>query len=336
MTPLLQDLLKHTSRSLYLSARLLPPAVRDSFAVAYLLCRYADTIADTALLPPQKRLYWIEQFPSLVTYPDEQKLNDLVQEIAVQQNLPYEEKLLRQFSACAAAFDQLDSWQRETILWVVHQVCAGMELDLKTFPDEKSGQIGALQTAAELEHYCQLMGGAPGIFWSKLIANTVRLPIAEEDFCKYGQAIGDALQIVNVLRDLPRDIQIGRCYFPAEDLQQCGLSAADLADEKNSPRFEPVKQKWIAWGRKKLEAAYPYMCSLPKTQPAHRAAVAWPVLWAGDTLNKLAQEKNLLSAKVRVKITRRRIYGTMAATGPLLLSNFLFCLWLQCKLFDEK
>ena len=59
-------LLKKTSRSLYLSARILPETLRPAFAIAYLLCRYADTIADTPLLPPEKRLFWITQFPELV------------------------------------------------------------------------------------------------------------------------------------------------------------------------------------------------------------------------------------------------------------------------------
>ena len=327
----LNDLLKHTSRSLYLSARLLPAAVRDTFSIAYLLCRYADSIADTPLLPPQQRLYWIQFFPSLITHLDLKKVIELKQQIASGSSSVYEEQLLRNLPACVAAFEKLTSWEQEIILEVVRAVCRGMETDLQTFPDEKSGQIKAFQTAADLENYCHLMGGAPGVFWSKLIAHTVPLPLEEKQFVALGREIGDAEQIVNILRDLPRDLRIGRCYFPQEELYKNQLQTIDLTDPKNSPRFEPIKQKWIAWGRRKIQAVIPYFTALPKRQLRHRAAVAWPILWAADTLNKIEQEPDLLNPAIRVKIPRSRIYATMALTPLILASNQLFTYWIQHK-----
>ena len=90
------------------------------------------------------------------------------------------------------------------------------------------------------------------------------------------------------------------------------------------------------WGRQKLTAGYAYYNRLPKTQLRHRAAVAWPMLWAADTLNKLEQTPNLLDPAVRIKISRNRIYGTMLATPPLLLSDTLFNCWLKSKLSAGK
>ena len=332
----LNDLLKHTSRSLYLSARLLPGTVRDAFCIAYLLCRYADSIADTSLIEPSKRLAWIVEFPSLITRPEPAKIQTLIDAISSSAATVYEEKLLRHFMDCTAVFEKLDTWKKELILTVVHAVCEGMKSDLQTFPAETAGTLRAFQTRQELEQYCHLMGGAPGIFWSELLTHSVALKTAPSDFLKLGEQIGDALQIVNILRDLPRDLRIGRCYFPQEDLQAVSLTETDLLIPSNSARFEPIKQKWIGWGRQKLAAAHTYLAAIPKTQPRHRAAVAWPVLWAGDTLNKLAQEKNLLDPAVRVKIPRSRIYGTMLATAPVLASNFLFSSWLRSKFSDGK
>lgn len=332
----LNELLKHTSRSLYLSARLLPTNVRDAFCIAYLLCRYADSIADTSLLPPQQRATWIKAFPSFVQHPQENAWQNLPQTISANATNIYEEELLRNLPACLHAYQQLPSWQQVIILKVVRSVCEGMEIDLQTFPDEHSGTVHAFQTANELENYCHLMGGEPGVFWSELIASTVALPLEKDTFLALGKQIGDALQIVNILRDLPRDLRIGRCYFPQEELRTHGLSVSDLLQPENAARFEPIKQKWICWGRENLKAAFTYFQTLPKTQLAHRAAVAWPVLWAADTLNKLSRTTNLLDPSVRVKISRRRIYLTMLATPPILLSNFLFEKWLTSKLSDGK
>lgn len=332
----LNELLKHTSRSLYLSARLLPSDARAAFSIAYLLCRYADSIADTALLSPQKRQLRIEQFPAMITHPDPREQQILTGEISGASSNIYEEKLLHNLPACLHFFYLLPEHQQKVILEVVHAVCEGMKTDLQVFPPENEGTVSAFLSAAELERYCRLMGGAPGVFWSKLITSSVPVKHAEEPFWKLGQDIGDALQIVNILRDLPKDLRIGRCYFPSEELAAGGLKPQDLLDKNNSKKFEPVKQKWIAWGRARLRSAYTYYQALPKMQLRHRAAVAWPVLWAADTLNKLSAEPNLLDEKRRVKIPRSRIYGTMALTPVIWTSNRLFIQWLSYKLHNEK
>ena len=49
-------LLKATSRSFYLTLRVLPAAVRPQIGLAYLLARTTDTIADTEILPVEQRL----------------------------------------------------------------------------------------------------------------------------------------------------------------------------------------------------------------------------------------------------------------------------------------
>ena len=328
----LNNLLKHTSRSLYLSARFLPKAVRACFSVGYLLCRYADSIADTALLPPEKRLNWIKLFPSMITHPDAQQQRQLLDDISGSSPNIYEEELLKNLPACLELFNRLSSAQQNMILDVVHAVCQGMEIDLQTFPAENARQVRPFSTKEDLENYCHLMGGEPGVFWSRLIASHVLLRAKKEKFLAWGHDIGDTLQIVNILRDLPRDLRIGRCYFPKEELQKHGLTAADLLEQINSPRFEPIKQSWIGWARRKLRSAKLYFAAIPKTQLRHRAAVAWPVLWAADTLNKLEAEQNLLDPAHKVKISRNRVHLTLLATPPVWISNRLFNAWLEHKL----
>lgn len=332
----LNRLLKGTARSLYLSARLLPTSMRDTFCVAYLLCRYADTIADTALLPAEKRLHWVSLFPACVEKEDAHVLDGLAAEIAPSQQNIHEKELLQNLPLCLQAYQKIPAPQKEAVLQVVRAVCDGMEIDLRTFPNEKSGQIKAFETPAELENYCHLMGGAPGLFWSKLLVQTQAVTYHPNIFLPLGQDIGDALQIVNILRDLPRDLRIGRCYIASDDLVEEGIIASDLLKPQFAPQFEPVKRKWIGWARQKLASAQRYFEGISLKQPANRAAVAWPVLWAADTLNLLEQEKNLLDPAVRVKISRARVYGTMLLTPPLLLSSELFGLCLKHKLYGEK
>ena len=327
-----ETLLKNTSRSLYLSVQALPRAVRPTFSIAYLLCRYADTIADTHLLPASTRLAWIREFAKLVELQPQAQLARLAREISGKSENPYEEELIKNLPLCVAEFNRLPAEDQSLILQVVRAVCEGMEIDLTTFPTEPMSRPKAFGKPEDLEHYCRMMGGKPGLFWSQLIAKTSSLHVPQEDFFAWGQQIGDALQIVNILRDLPKDLQLGRCYFPLTDLQQVGLTPADLLQPENSARFEPIKQKWISWGLARLQKAAVYFQQIPKKQLGQRAAVAWPVLWTADTLFLLAKEPCLLDCKKRVKISRNTIYFTLACTPALWLSNTLFSNWLNRKI----
>lgn len=328
----METLLKNTSRSLYLSVQVLPAAMRPAFSIAYLLCRYADTIADTHLLPPARRLYWIERFPQLLQTQNPQESALLAQEISGGSENPYETELIKHLSPCLELFNRISAPQQAIIMEVVQAVCEGMRMDLQTFPTQEGSAPLPLKTPQELEHYCRLMGGMPGLFWSKLIYHTQPVAMPETEFYELGKHIGDALQIVNILRDLPKDLRLGRCYFPQEDLQSAGLTAEDLLRPANSSRFEPVKQKWISWGISRLSSAKPYFKELSRLHPGQRAAVAWPVLWTADTLYKVYQEPDLLNPQKRVKISRKTIYTTMLFTPPALLSNTVFNVWLNGKI----
>lgn len=326
----LETLLKNTSRSLYLSARILPSAMRPAFSVAYLLCRYADTIADTSLLPAERRLYWIRRFPIIIEKQPAEEVAQLAHEIDGGSDNPYEKILIQHLPDCLQAFNQIKKEQQPFIIEVAQAVCTGMEIDLTTFSG--NARLTAFQNQTDLEHYCRLMGGKPGLFWSQLIYNTSKIQAQQDGFYQWGQCIGDALQIVNILRDLPKDLQIGRCYFPQENLQKACLTPTDLLNPQNSARFEPIKQKWISWGLARLQNGIPYFSHLPKGDLRQRAAVAWPILWAADTLYKIYQSTDLLDVQKRVKIPRTTIYFTWLLTPLLWLSNRFFAYWLTRKI----
>lgn len=328
----LNTLLKHTSRSLYLSAKMLPPSVRPAFGLAYLLCRYADTIADTSVLPPDQRIYWIQQFPQIVQTQDTAKQDELVRALTGTSANPYETQLISHLDDCLQALNHISPQQKNFINGVVQAVCEGMKIDLMKFPHEKNAPIHAFMLDTDLTHYCRLMGGKPGHFWSQLIFHSQPVVEMKSTFYGWGEQIGDALQIVNILRDLPKDLQQGRCYFPQTDLERYGLKTTDLLKTENSSKFNAIKNKWITWGKQNLTVGVSYYAAIPKKAWRVRAAVAWPMLWTADTFIKLHKAPDLLDSKKRVKISRLRVYLTMLATPPVLLSNRLFEKWLSHKL----
>ena len=306
--------------------------MRPAFGVAYLLCRYADTIADTNLLPLEKRLDWVQQFPTIIRTQNRDQQEALVKDLTGTSENPYEAQLIAHLADCLTALNQIPAVQKPFIYEVVQSVCEGMCVDLTTFPNQDGATPVAFKTKADLTHYCRLMGGTPGLFWSQLIYHAYTIHMAQNEFYTLGQRIGDALQIVNILRDLPKDLRFGRCYFPQDQLKQYYLSAESLLQTKNSVLFAPIKNSWLQWGKENLQQAYVYYCILPKQAWRVRAAVAWPILWTADTFNKLATCPDLLDPAKRVKISRVRIYATMLITPLFLVSNTLFKTWLCRKL----
>ena len=83
-------------------------------------------------------------------------------------------------------------------------------------------------TFDELLHYCRCVAGSVGrlslgIFGADDLAQAA--PLAD--------ALGVALQLTNILRDIREDYQNGRVYLPAEDLDRFGCSLDALADSLN-------------------------------------------------------------------------------------------------------
>jgi 15-cis-phytoene synthase len=71
-------------------------------------------------------------------------------------------------------------------------------------------------TFAELEHYCRCVAGSIGRL--SLGVFTSRDPGAP----RLADALGVALQLTNILRDIREDLMNGRVYLPAEDLERFG------------------------------------------------------------------------------------------------------------------
>ncbi|MCX5783193.1 MAG: squalene/phytoene synthase family protein [Elusimicrobia bacterium] len=316
----LNRILKNVSRTIYLSIRVLPSGIRDLFSLGYLFCRAADSIADTRLLPCAERLKWVRDFPRFLTEPSfRTELAALILAIDSPQ-LKHERELIFSLPSCFAAFDKLPPSQQELICKVVGEVCLGMQMDLSTFPDEGKGEISAFATSAELEKYCALIGGAPGVFWT-LAGELGGVFKSKNPPVDAGKNIGEALQLANILRDISADLRIGRCYLPSEDLSAVGLSPRDLLNA-NAGAIRPIIAKWIKIAVGKLDCAQEYVPAISKLKPGFRASVVWPIYWCLDTFSEIARAGNLL--RKGAKISHGKIYSAIACAPAFAVSDAAF------------
>jgi phytoene synthase len=90
------------------------------------------------------------------------------------------------------------------------------------------------ETFDELRRYCYHVAAAVGL---------AALPIfgcRDVRSRSYAEALGIALQLTNILRDLPEDAERGRIYLPLEDLQRFGYRERDLLTHVRGDAFRAL------------------------------------------------------------------------------------------------
>jgi farnesyl-diphosphate farnesyltransferase len=324
MNKKLLEILKHTSRSVYLSIAIMPKDLKNLFAVAYLLCRTADTIADTLILPCEIKLTAIKKFPQITASPGKSKsfTDELIGKILPAGKLKHERILIETLPEILNALSQLTKTEKELICVVVGQICKGMEIDLAYF--KKTDAPEAFQTYSQLENYCRYIGGAPGAFWAKSIILHAGIKKNAEKMVKLATSIGEGLQITNILKDLSEDIKNKRCYLPVEDLKQVNLTPKNLLNPSSINTLKPVLKKWIKYAVSKLDNGEEFMRLLPKKHFRFKSATIWPIYWCMDTLQEIYKSDELLNPRYKTKIAKSKIYLTILKTPPVLISNYYF------------
>lgn len=188
---------RHHSRTFSLATRLLPGEVRLPVATLYLYCRTVDTIADERVLTvgPEQALREVEATRS-----------------ALDRTLagrPPDSFLWQRLAETHERFDLLPE--------PLHELLDGAEWDLR-------GR--GIDDMADLLAYADLVAGSVG---------TMMLPFLVEKRAQIAtleapaRALGQAMQITNILRDVGEDLQqLDRLYLPADTLRRHDLTRTDL------------------------------------------------------------------------------------------------------------
>ena len=311
----LNSLLKQTSRSFYLTLRVLPAAVRPQIGLAYLLARTTDTIADTELIPLAQRLDALQKFRERILGQNSAPLN--FGELAKHQGSPAEKTLLEKTEAGLALLQTLSPEDLKLVRDVLTTITGGQELDLRRFgqvantgASATGQQVVALETAAELDDYTYRVAGCVGEFWTK-ICRAHLFPDAkldEKQFITDGIRFGKGLQLVNILRDLPADLKNGRCYLPLQRLDEAKLLPEVLLSPANAQKFLPLFHEYLDKAEAHLAAGWRYTNTLPFGQYRERLACAWPILIGVRTIEKL-RAADVIGLQQRVKVSHGEVRG---------------------------
>jgi farnesyl-diphosphate farnesyltransferase len=305
---LLTDLLRQTSRSFYLTLRMLPGAIRPQIGLAYLLARTADTIADTELVPADQRIDALKRLRERIQGTSTAPLN--LGELAQHQGSPAEKLLLEKVEESFALFQALSPKDQPLVRTVLNTITGGQELDLRRFAAASAEKIVALETAAQLDDYTYRVAGCVGEFWTKMCRAHLfpKRRLDEAQLLADGVRFGKGLQLVNILRDLPADLKKGRCYLPLDKLTPAGLIPEVLMSPANEAKFRPLFHEYLDRAESHLAAGWGYTNTLPFGQMRVRLGCALPILIGVRTIGKL-RAASVLGLQQRVKVSRAEVRG---------------------------
>jgi len=295
-----------------------PRTVRDQIGLAYLFARAADTIADTDLIERSRRLVLLNDFKA-------QFAGDLLDWAAIRaiqsalvphQASAGERALMQRLEECFQLLGTLSAEDQQRIRTLMCTLINGMEMDLTVFPGDSVKDLTAFQSMEQLDRYTYYVAGCVGEFWTDMVAGHVPSLRAWNvtDMARVGVRFGKGLQLTNILKDVARDLQRGRCYIPATLLREAGLTSSDLLKKDNRTRVQLVLHKLIAVARDHLDQGWMYTLAIPRRELRLRLACMWPILFAGQTLRRVADSIDLLDPSINVKIPKGQVYRIMALT----------------------
>lgn len=299
------ELLKETSRSFFLTLKVLPKKSRSPIGMLYLLARLADTIADSEVGDANELVSALTEYNEFVQGRGE-TLPTMTHLASIQTN-PAEARLLNNVEIVVAALSGFSQSDQNRIKTCLDIIVGGQTLDLTRFRLAESEGLVTLSDDAELDDYAYRVAGSVGEFWTHLSLDH-HFSVGEEEVLLFERAVrfGKALQLINILRDIPEDLSLGRCYIPAVRLSEVELTPESLGDAENYERFQPLYDQYLDVAVAHLDAAVDYIGMIPYRQFRLRLACMLPVLIGQRTL-QLLRAGNVLDGEQRIKVSRAEV-----------------------------
>jgi farnesyl-diphosphate farnesyltransferase len=211
----LEELLEKTSRTFALSIPVLPEPTRRQVMIAYLLFRIADTFEDAAHWPPGQRVEALREFQGLLSDASPGEAERLAARWAAagpSSNPGYRE-LIADAPQVLEAFFALDGEAVSSVRGHVLRSAEGMA----GFVARSRQGVLVLADVADLRDYCYAVAGIVGEMLTDLfLLGRERLAAIAPYLRERAAAFGEALQLVNILKDAATDVAEGRSFLPRD------------------------------------------------------------------------------------------------------------------------
>lgn len=272
ITHLGRESLEQGSRSFAAAARLFPAETRDSASLLYAACRYFDDVIDGQDLgffhdravtdSPEQRLRLLEEKTSLALR------GESMEEPVFQafQRVVQDHRIPQ---ACVMDFLQ------------------GFRMDV---------QEHTYDTLDDTLQYSYHVAGVVGVMMAMVMG------VRDADILDRACDLGIAFQLTNISRDVMDDLELGRCYLPAEWLDEFGLRHDTVNDPANRAAVARVVRRLV-------QTAEPYYASAIAGLSALPFRSAWAIATARGVYRDIGTKVSHRGADAwdtRVVTTRKR------------------------------
>jgi len=319
--------LPSVSRTFALTIRVLPPGLRDSVTVAYLLCRMADHLEDSVWAPPRSRIAGLRALEALLEDPGLPHSGRYDEVLASPELLSGPGSgsggpsrrlgsgiLLARRDLVFAAFRAQPPDASAVIARWVREMASGMGRYVGRECDEPVPRT--LATRDDLFAYCWCVAGTVGHLLTDLFLARLgpeAAPVASR-LRELAEPFGRGLQVTNVLQDIAEDRGRGWVYVPEEMARRRGISARDLGDPGHRDAGLRVVGDLVLEAAGLLDRAMEYTLLLPRRAARIRLFCALPVVFAVRTLGRIWGEPRVLEGGGKVRISRGEVRGLLAAS----------------------
>lgn len=314
-----RGIIGRVSRTFALGIVVLPGDLGKAVLIGYLLCRIADTIEDDGSATPRRRQELLARF--LRCFESRELADAFAAEAADIKGNPAHLELL---AGNARVFTVLRALPKESsaILerWV-REMVAGMSEFVKRYPAGIR-----IQTLQEYRKYCYYVAGTVGHmltdlwrFHSPFVGEREHAALLVR-----AEAFGEALQTVNILKDIAWDIEReNSAYIPEELLIAAGASQSTLLQPERRANARQALCALTRLAHDDLRASAEYVALLPKRAARIRLFCLLPIVFAVATLREIESSVAMLESGGGVKISRREVRSLILACVGATWSNTL-------------
>ncbi len=310
-------MLVKVSRTFAVGTNYLPYQLRRAVTVGYLICRIADTVEDDLGLPVPEKLRLLEAFSACLH--DAEAAEGYASLASAVSGKPQDLELLAGNARVFEVFRTFTPRTQETIATWVAEMVRGMADFVRRHPE--GIRIASVE---EFRKYCYYVAGTVG----HLLTELWREHSIGVDDARYRrllvhcEAFGEALQTVNILKDVAWDAERENAiYIPRELFPDHRADAATLLHAESRAKNRLALDALIDLARHDLEGAVAYVREIPLTAPRVRTFCMLPILFAVATLRELEGTSAMLEPGGAVKITREEVKALVVAGSAAAVNN---------------
>jgi farnesyl-diphosphate farnesyltransferase len=310
-------MLPRVSRTFALGIKLLPPKLEPPVRIGYLLCRIADTIEDDLAMAPERKA---ELLDALLDCFDNPAAGDAFGACIAE--LDANEEYLALVGTTGNIFlsyRMLDAPTRAILRRWIGEMVDGMR---SVVLRHRNGI--RITSIAEFREYCYFVAGTVGHLltdlWhvsSPFVGDATYARLLED--C---EAFGEALQTVNILKDIAWDAERENAvYIPSELLGAAGSGHDTILHDDLRAANRSALLPLLQLAQDDIERSLRYIETIPVAAMRIRLFCALPILFAIATMRELERSDAMLVPGGGVKITRAEVRALVIAGSTSAVTN---------------